>query len=325
MYNAIMKIHNDGVILASVMAPNWPYQYWYSELKEITINKVSLGRSEDVPEMGIYQKNLGQALPSGNIYHHKVSIRKESSYFENLNRQWRRHAIALINLATQVRKCNMQPEQQLYFTDPQMFMANQLDITIIHKESPSAINAQRRSLPLLLRQMDNNEQLVQSHLVAQLIRPILILTRKKEIEQEIWYLNLLINYIKSQKETADQKKLNAEALRAILGRHQQNEKNIDADDLFKSIRSIIRAAGIDKKFSFTSIRAAVITELLNKGHSAVIVDRFFRHSDTASTIRQLLKVLRTMRSTQRFSDMITQRKNYQTNQFEYRIQKPESK
>ncbi|KAA6397162.1 MAG: hypothetical protein EZS28_007313 [Streblomastix strix] len=71
-----------------------------------------------------------------------------------------------------------------------------------------------------------------------------------------------------------------------LWRISHAEKYIQADDLSTAIGAVMQFAGFSKIYSVTSIRVASITKLIKHNISRVHVDRFTRHSDTASTVRQ---------------------------------------
>ncbi|KAA6400220.1 MAG: hypothetical protein EZS28_004253 [Streblomastix strix] len=68
LLKTIRKIKQERVSLAVLIAPDWPNQKWFTELREITRQKICLGESTQVLLMEAKHRNKGWALPPGLIY-----------------------------------------------------------------------------------------------------------------------------------------------------------------------------------------------------------------------------------------------------------------
>ncbi|KAA6402740.1 MAG: hypothetical protein EZS28_001731 [Streblomastix strix] len=203
-------------------------------------------------------------------------------------------------------------------------MASYLEVAINQKCSDDSVKNQRFALAVLHKFMEYPEQQIHSDLVKQLMRKIRMRLRQTDKEKQIWYLDILLNYLKSQVPLLEQNLLTIQKRKAIaatlimickipdericplrwfkswfadrepdipnkaqeLWMISHAEKYIQADDLSKAIRAVMQSAGISKTYSVTSIRAAAITKLLKHNVCCVQVDRFTHQSDTASTVRQ---------------------------------------
>ncbi|KAA6389907.1 MAG: hypothetical protein EZS28_014569 [Streblomastix strix] len=80
LLKTIRKIKEERVSLAVLIAPNWPNQKWFTELREITKQKMCLGESTQVLLMGAKHRNKGWALPPGLIYLFQWEQRRRETF-----------------------------------------------------------------------------------------------------------------------------------------------------------------------------------------------------------------------------------------------------
>ncbi|KAA6381080.1 MAG: hypothetical protein EZS28_023393 [Streblomastix strix] len=139
----INKINSEHVPLAVTVVPEWLNQAWYSELKQITLCKINLGKSIEVLIPVSKMKKKGWPLPPENIFLHIVAAKKdEESIFK----------VQICQLTTQ----NIQRDSQ----------------AIQNHEIDSAIKTQRCTLAILMKLIGQTEEQVHSYLVKQLMKDI---------------------------------------------------------------------------------------------------------------------------------------------------------
>ncbi|KAA6383695.1 MAG: hypothetical protein EZS28_020780 [Streblomastix strix] len=68
MHEVLQKVKKEQVPIAVVIAPDWPNQKWFSELREIITQKMCLGESTQVILIGSKHRNKGWALSPALIY-----------------------------------------------------------------------------------------------------------------------------------------------------------------------------------------------------------------------------------------------------------------
>ncbi|KAA6318294.1 MAG: hypothetical protein EZS28_054966, partial [Streblomastix strix] len=84
---------------------------------------------------------------------------------------------------------------------------------------------------------------------------------------------------------SDKRKLRNEWSQMQIWRNSNEEQNWTCDQCSKGIREIMRAAGIEKKQTVTSIRKASISAMIKLRKSKQEIDRWSRHSEAAATVR----------------------------------------
>ncbi|KAA6372125.1 MAG: hypothetical protein EZS28_032347, partial [Streblomastix strix] len=80
LLKTIRKVKKERVPIAVLIAPEWPNQNWFTELREIAIQKVCLGESTQVLIMGTKHRNKGWALPPGLIYLFQWEQRRREAF-----------------------------------------------------------------------------------------------------------------------------------------------------------------------------------------------------------------------------------------------------
>ncbi|KAA6377891.1 MAG: hypothetical protein EZS28_026581 [Streblomastix strix] len=120
---------------------------------------------------------------------------------DNWKSQWRRHVSALSKLVDYLKQLITEWSKLLELKQTSIFMSNFLNCQIENKVSDYQILAQIGALAVLLGFLGYKEYKIHSSLVKQLIRPIVMRTRKKEKEDEIWQLSQLLLQIESEYES----------------------------------------------------------------------------------------------------------------------------
>ncbi|KAA6384048.1 MAG: hypothetical protein EZS28_020423, partial [Streblomastix strix] len=232
LLKTIRKIKKERVSLAVLIAPDWPNQKWFTEMREIIRQQICLGESTQVLLMGAKHRNKGWALPPGLIYLFSGSKDGEKLFrqllqtrglssnavdrvISNWSSQQRTHIAGLTLLARYLKRNNQQPEYLLNLDQPQIFMANYLEDAINQKCSDNSVKNQRCALAVLLKFMRYSEQQIHSDLVKQLMRKIRMRLRQTDKEKQIWDLDILLNYIKQQVPLLEQNLLSIQQRRAI--------------------------------------------------------------------------------------------------------------
>ncbi|KAA6373257.1 MAG: hypothetical protein EZS28_031215 [Streblomastix strix] len=95
-------------------------------------------------------------------------------------------------------------------------MANYLEDVINQKCSDNSVKNQRCALTVLLKFMGYSEQQIHSDLVKQLMRKIRMRLKQTDKENQIWDLDILLNYIKQQVPSMEQNLLSIQQRRAIV-------------------------------------------------------------------------------------------------------------
>ncbi|KAA6391758.1 MAG: hypothetical protein EZS28_012711, partial [Streblomastix strix] len=72
----------------------------------------------------------------------------------------------------------------------------------------------------------------------------------------------------------------------LLWKNSENKTALTPEECSKEIHIVISNAGIDKKFSVTTIRKVAISAMQNKDKTKIQIDRWSRHSESADTVRE---------------------------------------
>ncbi|KAA6367151.1 MAG: hypothetical protein EZS28_037323 [Streblomastix strix] len=72
----------------------------------------------------------------------------------------------------------------------------------------------------------------------------------------------------------------------LLWRNSENKRSLTPEECSKEIHIVMSNAGIDKKFSITTIRKVAISAMQNKDKTKIEIDRWSRHSESADTVRE---------------------------------------
>ncbi|KAA6393100.1 MAG: hypothetical protein EZS28_011377 [Streblomastix strix] len=202
------KINQERVSLAILIASEQPNQKWYTELREITRQKICLGESTQCEQVRI------EAFQTIVISQRTEFQSSRPSHFQ-LSSQRRTHIAGLRLLAGYLKKISQQPEYLLNLEQPQNFMANYLEDAINQKCSDNSVKNQRCALAVFLKFMGYPEQQIQSDLVKQLMRKIRMRLRQTDREKQIQDLDILLNNIKQQVPSLEHNLLSIQQRRAI--------------------------------------------------------------------------------------------------------------
>ncbi|KAA6369307.1 MAG: hypothetical protein EZS28_035166, partial [Streblomastix strix] len=66
----------------------------------------------------------------------------------------------------------------------------------------------------------------------------------------------------------------------------ENKRALTPEECSKEVHIVMNNAGIDKKFSVTTIRKVAISAMQNKDKTKIEIDRWSRHSESADTVRE---------------------------------------
>ncbi|KAA6370004.1 MAG: hypothetical protein EZS28_034468, partial [Streblomastix strix] len=66
----------------------------------------------------------------------------------------------------------------------------------------------------------------------------------------------------------------------------ENKRSLTPEECSQEVHIVISNAGIDKKFSITTIRKVAIYAMQNKNKTKIEIDRWSRHSEAADTVRE---------------------------------------
>ncbi|KAA6354096.1 MAG: hypothetical protein EZS28_050377 [Streblomastix strix] len=72
----------------------------------------------------------------------------------------------------------------------------------------------------------------------------------------------------------------------LLWKNSENKKALTPEECSKEIHIVMNNAGIDKKFSVTTIRKMAISAMQNRDKTKIEIDRWSRHSESADTVRE---------------------------------------
>ncbi|KAA6388061.1 MAG: hypothetical protein EZS28_016415 [Streblomastix strix] len=191
LLKTIRKITQDQVSLAVLIAPDWPNQKWFTELKEITRQQICLGKSTQVELMGAKHRNQGWALPPGLIYFFNGSKDGEKLFrqllqarglssnavdrdISNWLSQWRTHRSGFMLLTGYLKRINQQPEYLLNLEHPQVFMSNYLEDLLKLKFSDNSVMNRRCVLAwLVLIGHTHLEKYIQADDLSQAVRAVM--------------------------------------------------------------------------------------------------------------------------------------------------------
>ncbi|KAA6400101.1 MAG: hypothetical protein EZS28_004373 [Streblomastix strix] len=70
----------------------------------------------------------------------------------------------------------------------------------------------------------------------------------------------------------------------LLWRNSQNKRALTPEECSKEVHIVLSNAGIDKKFSVTTIRKVAISAMQNKDKTKIEIDRWSRHSESVDTM-----------------------------------------
>ncbi|KAA6395837.1 MAG: hypothetical protein EZS28_008637 [Streblomastix strix] len=82
----IRQVKKERVPVAVLIAPDWPNQKWFRELREITTQKICLQENSQVLLIGVKHRNKGWVLPSGLIYLFILEVKTEKIFSDNCYR-----------------------------------------------------------------------------------------------------------------------------------------------------------------------------------------------------------------------------------------------
>ncbi|KAA6382866.1 MAG: hypothetical protein EZS28_021606, partial [Streblomastix strix] len=208
LLKTIREIKKKQVPIAVVIAPDWPNQKWFTELREITTQKICLGESTQQQKNG--EKLFRKLLPARGLSSNAVD-RVISNWFS----QWRTYIVGLTLLLGYLKKIRQQPDYLLNLDQLQIFMTTYLEEAINQKCPDNSVKNQRCALAVLLKFIGYSEQQIHSYLVKQLMRKIRMELRQTDKEKPIWDLDILLNYIKAQVPLLEQNALVIQQRRAI--------------------------------------------------------------------------------------------------------------
>ncbi|KAA6355448.1 MAG: hypothetical protein EZS28_049025, partial [Streblomastix strix] len=72
----------------------------------------------------------------------------------------------------------------------------------------------------------------------------------------------------------------------LLWKNSENKRSLTPEECSKEVHIVIINAGIDKKFSVTTVRTVAISARQNKDKIKIEIDRWSRHSESADTVRE---------------------------------------
>ncbi|KAA6379739.1 MAG: hypothetical protein EZS28_024734 [Streblomastix strix] len=72
----------------------------------------------------------------------------------------------------------------------------------------------------------------------------------------------------------------------LLWKNSENKRALTPEECSKEVHIVMNNAGIDKKFSVTTIRKVAISAMQNKDKTKIEIDRWSRHSESADTVRE---------------------------------------
>ncbi|KAA6367181.1 MAG: hypothetical protein EZS28_037291, partial [Streblomastix strix] len=72
----------------------------------------------------------------------------------------------------------------------------------------------------------------------------------------------------------------------LLWRNSENKRVLTHEECSKEVHIVMSNAGIDKKFTVTTIRKVAISAMQNKDKTKIELDRWSRHSESADTVRE---------------------------------------
>ncbi|KAA6366372.1 MAG: hypothetical protein EZS28_038100 [Streblomastix strix] len=72
----------------------------------------------------------------------------------------------------------------------------------------------------------------------------------------------------------------------LLWKNSENKRSLTPEECNKEVHIVMSNAGIDKKYSVTTIRMVAISAMQNKDKTKIEIDRWSRHSESADTVRE---------------------------------------
>ncbi|KAA6394582.1 MAG: hypothetical protein EZS28_009886 [Streblomastix strix] len=72
----------------------------------------------------------------------------------------------------------------------------------------------------------------------------------------------------------------------LLWKNSENKRALTPEECSKEVHIVMKNAGIDKKFSVTTIRKVAISAMQNRDKTKIEIDRWSRHSESADTVRE---------------------------------------
>ncbi|KAA6399824.1 MAG: hypothetical protein EZS28_004651 [Streblomastix strix] len=201
LVKTIRKVKKERVPVAVLITPKQPNQKWFTELREIAIQKWEQRRRE---------KLFRQLLQARGLSSNAVDL-----VISNWSSQWITHIARLRLLAGYLKRIPLQPDYLLNLDQRQIFMVNYLEDAISQKCLNNSVKNQRCAIAVLLKFLGYSEQQIQSDLVKQLMRKIIMQLRQSDNEKQICDLDILLNYIKSQVPLLEQGLVTIQQRRAI--------------------------------------------------------------------------------------------------------------
>ncbi|KAA6381328.1 MAG: hypothetical protein EZS28_023146 [Streblomastix strix] len=157
--------------------------------------------------------------------------------------------------------------------------------------------------------MGRQDKDIRNKVIEQLMLKPVSNTRKVIREVTIWKMEQLLDYIVqlSKRERVEvtlktvgnravcpiawfeawnEKRKTKTTDKDLLWRNSENKRSLTPEECSKEVHVVMSNAGIDKKFSVTTIRKVAISAMQNKNKTKIEIDRWSRHSEAADTVRE---------------------------------------
>ncbi|KAA6376619.1 MAG: hypothetical protein EZS28_027854, partial [Streblomastix strix] len=261
---------------------------------------------------------LGEALFKQCLYKSGLTTGSINNIIRSWRGSWRRHACSLSSFFEYWQQQGKTIEQLAETEKPYIIIVNYILMKLDSKHTDASIIQSQTSLSSQAEERDegnlDQKQLMKIVLTLFMIYSVCRLAelqsaRLDVIKQQEGIIIIKTNLgkgksgdlevtlsevnndkvcpVKWWRSWSDKRKLKNEWSQMQIWRNSNEGQNWTCDQCSKGIREIMRAAGIEKKYTVTSIRKASISAMIKLGKSKQEIDRWSRHSEAAATVRML--------------------------------------